>query len=292
MNQISLEKRVAIIRMLVEGMSMRSVSRTVGVSINAVDRTLVAAGKACAEFHDETVRDIQARRIECDEIWSFCYAKQKNVAKAKAATEGAGDIWAWTAVDADSHMIVSYTVGDRSYQTVAPFMRDLRDRTIGRPQINTDGHPAYLEAIDEAFGLDVDYAQLIKMYGKDSNEDDKRYSPAQCIGTKKRNVLGNPDMQELSTSYVERQNLSMRMGMRRYTRLTNAFSKKQENHFHMLSIYFVYYNFVKIHKTLRCTPAMEAGVTNELHNVEWMVNLMEEKREKPNRPKKYKKKVD
>ena len=261
MNQIPFEKRVAIIRMLVEGMSMRATSRTVGVSINAVMRTLVAAGKACADFHDENVRCVHARRIECDEIWAFCYAKQKNVAKAKAAPGWGGDIWAWTAVDADSRLIISFTAGDRSIETASPFMRDLRRRVIGRPQINTDGHPSYLEAIDEAFGLEIDYAQLIKVYGKAPKDEDKRYSPPQCIEISKHRVLGNPDMDEVSTSYVERQNLSMRMGMRRYTRLTNAFSKKLENHFHMLSIYFVYYNFVRDpHRPCDALPRWKPGL--------------------------------
>ena len=243
---------------------MRSVSRVAGVSINTVSKLLVEAGVACAAYHDEAVRDVHASRVQCDEIWSFCYAKEKNVARAKAAPKGSGDVWTWTAIEADVKLIISWEVGDRTSATAIEFMDDLRDRLANRVQLTTDGHKAYLEAVEGAFGGDVDYAQLIKLYGE-APDAEKRYSPATCIGTKKRRVEGSPDPEAVSTSYVERQNLTMRMGMRRFTRLTNAFSKKIENHLHMLSLYFVHYNFCRMHKSLRMSPAMAAGVSDTLH---------------------------
>ena len=199
-------------------------------------------------------------------------------------------MWTWTGQDADSRMILSYEIGDRSYDTAIGFISDLASRISNRVQLNTDGHKSYLEAVEEVFGSEIDYVQLIKIYGK-SEDDEIRYSPSECIEIKKKLICGKPDMKELSTSYVERQNLSMRMGMRRFTRLTNGFSKKIQNHFHMLSLYFVHYNFVKIHKTLRVTPAMAADVTNELHDVEWIIGLIDAREEKPNRPKTYRKKA-
>ena len=283
MNKLPTSKRVMILTMLVEGMSMRSISRTVGVSINTVTKLLVEAGEACASYHDETVNDIEARRVQCDEIWAFCYAKEKNVARAKAAPRGAGDVWTWTAIDADSKMILSYEIGDRSGATAMEFMDDLRRRVANRVQLTTDGHRAYLEAVEGAFGGDVDYAQLVKLYGE-APEKEKRYSPATCIGTRKRRVEGSPDPSDVSTSYVERQNLTMRMGMRRFTRLTNAFSKKLENHLHMLSIYFVHYNFVRIHSSLKVTPAMAAGVASSLRDMEWIVSLIDARTPDPKKP--------
>ncbi len=276
MNKLDKHKRVMILNMLVEGMSMRSISRTVGVSINTVSKLLVEAGEACAVYHDETVRNVNANRVQCDEIWSFCYAKDKNVKTAKAAPEGAGDVWTWTAIESDSKMILAYEVGDRSGATAIEFMDDLRARLANRVQLTTDGHKAYLEAVEGAFGADVDYAQLIKLYGDQGGKTaERKYSPADCTGTKKRTVEGRTDMAHVSTSYVERANLSMRMGMRRFTRLTNGFSKKLENHLHMLSLYFVHYNFVRIHKTLKMTPAMAAGVSDTLYDMEWIVSLID-----------------
>jgi len=293
MRQLPTEKRVMILNMLVEGMSMRAISRTVGCSINTVTKLLENAGRACAAYHDETVRNVKVSRVECDEIWSFWYAKEKNVADAKAAPKGAGDVWTWTAIDADSKMILAYEIGDRSAETAYDFMLNLRRRIDGRVQLTTDGHNAYLEPVEEVFGGDIDYAQLIKQYGepRGTAKHERKYSPAVCTGTKKRIVSGDPIEELISTSYVERQNLSMRMGMRRFTRLTNAFSKKLQNHLHMLSLYFVHYNFVRIHKTLKMTPAMAAGVSESLYDMEWVVGLIDAMALKPKRLTTYKKSI-
>ena len=291
MNKLSIAKRAQILEMLVEGMSMRAASRIAKVSINTVTKLMVEAGEACAAYHDEAVRDVKARKVQCDEIWAFCYAKEKNVARAKSAPRGAGDVWTWTAIDSDSKLILSYEVGDRSGATAIEFMDDLRSRLTNRVQLTTDGHKAYLEAVEGAFGGDVDYAQLIKLYGEPTGQKghERKYSPSECTGTRKRRVEGDPDPAQVSTSYVERQNLTMRMGMRRFTRLTNAFSKKLENHLLMLSLYFVHYNFVRIHSSLRMTPAMAAGVSETLHDMEWIVGLIDARAAKPNRPATYNK---
>ena len=254
---------------------MRSISRMTGVSINTVSKLLVDAGAACAAFHDEAVRGVKAQRVQCDEIWSFTYAKQKNVKDAKAAPEGAGDTWTWTALDADSKLIVSYLVGGRDGEYAMAFMDDVASRLANRVQMTTDGHRAYLEAIEGAFGCDVDYAQLIKIYGSAPESAKGRYSPAECTGAKKERVEGNPDFDHVSTSYVERQNLTMRMHMRRFTRLANGFSKKFENHLHMVALHTVFYNFCKIHKTLRVTPAMEAGLTETVRDFAWIGELID-----------------
>lgn len=246
---------------------MRSISRLSDVSINTVSKLLVDAGKACAAFHDDKVRNVKARRVQVDEIWSFTYAKQKNVPTAKAAPVGAGDTWTWTALDADTKLIVSWLVGGRDGEYAMAFMDDLRSRLANRVQLTSDGHRAYLEAVEGAFGGDVDYAQLVKLYGNVSESAKGRYSPAECIGARKERIEGNPDPKHVSTSYAERQNLTMRMHMRRFTRLTNAFSKKFENHMHMVALYTVWYNFVRIHKTLRVSPAMAAGVTDRLWSI-------------------------
>ena len=288
MNKLSTAKRVQVLDKLVEGMSMRSTSRVAEVSINTVAKLMIEAGEACASYHGETVRNVEARRIQCDEIWAFCYAKEKNVLIAKAAPDGAGDVWTWTALDSDSKMILSYEVGDRSGATAIEFMDDLRGRLANRIQLTTDGHKAYLEAVEGAFGGDVDYAQLIKLYG-DAPKGDTRYSPAPCIGARKRAIEGRPVRKDVSTSHVERHNLTMRMGLRRFTRLTNAFSKKIENHLHMLSLYFVHYNFCRIHKSLRMSPAMAAGVSDTLRDMEWIVDLIDARAPKPIRPVTYRK---
>ena len=293
MNKLPLKTRVMILNMLVEGSSMRSISRITGVSINTVTKMLVDAGNACAAYHDETVRNVKATRVECDEIWSFCYAKAKNVKTAKAAPEGAGDVWTWTAIEAETKMILAYEVGDRSGATAMEFMDDLRARIVNRVQLTTDGHKAYLEAVEGAFGGDVDFAQLIKLYGDEGGKTAQRkYSPAECTGTKKVKISGEPEKALVSTSYVERQNLTMRMGMRRFTRLTNAFSKKVENHLHMLSLYFVHYNFVRIHKTLKMTPAMAAGVSDTLHDMEFIVGLIDAAKPAPKKRGPYKTKKE
>ena len=273
MSKLPAHKRVQILNMLVEGSSLRSISRITGVSINTVTKLLVDAGTACAAYHHEHVRNVTSRRVQCDEIWSFVYAKQKNVADAKDAPAGAGDVWTWTAIDADSKLIISYLLGGRDGGYAAEFMDDVAMRLAHRVQMTTDGHKAYLEAIEGAFGTDIDYAQLVKLYGAANPE--RRYSPAECIGARQEAVTGDPDPKHISTSYVERQNLTMRMSMRRFTRLTNAFSKKVENHYHMLSLYLTWYNWARIHKTLRVTPAMEAGLTDTVRDMDWIVELIE-----------------
>jgi IS1 family transposase len=288
MNKLPLAKRAQILHMLVEGSSMRSISRVVDVSINTVTKTLVDAGLACAAIHDETVRNVKATRVECDEAWAFCYAKQKNVATAKAAPENAGDVWTWLALEADTKLILSYLVGGRDGEYAVALMDDLRSRITNRVQLTTDGHRAYLNAVEEAFGDDIDYAMLVKLYGE-GPKTEARYSPAECIGIRKTPITGNPDKALVSTSYVERANLSMRMHMRRFTRLTNAFTKKFENHCHMVALYAVFYNFVRIHKTLKVTPAMAAGVSDRLWSVEDIIALIDARAEKPNRPATYRK---
>ena len=290
MNKLPLSKRIQILAMLCEGSSMRSISRVADVSINTVSKLLVEAGEACLSIHDETVRGVKASRIQCDEIWSFCHAKQKNVATAKAAPEGAGDVWTWTALDADTKLIVSYYVGDRSGESAMTLMDDLRARLANRVQLTTDGHKAYLEAVEGAFGADVDFAQLVKLYGPTITAPG-RYSPAECIGARKLRVEGNPDIAHVSTSYVERQNLTMRMSMRRFTRLTNAFSKKLDNHIHALALYFAFYNFCRIHKTLRVTPAMAAGITDRLWSLDDIVAKIDELAPAPKARGPYKKRA-
>jgi IS1 family transposase len=291
MNKLALAKRVQILAMLCEGSSMRSISRVADVSINTVTKLLVDAGNAALSIHDETVRNVASKRIQCDEIWSFCHAKQKNVATAKAAPEGAGDVWTWTAIDADSKLIVSYLVGDRSGDSAMYLMDDLRARLANRVQLTTDGHKAYLEAVEGAFGADVDYAQLVKLYGPTITAPG-RYSPAECTGTKKIRREGNPDIDHVSTSYVERQNLTMRMSMRRFTRLTNGFSKKLENHVHALALYFVHYNSCRIHKTLRMSPAMAAGVSDRLWSLDDVIAKIDELAPAPAKRGPYKKRGD
>ncbi|MCB1421366.1 MAG: DDE-type integrase/transposase/recombinase [Nitratireductor sp.] len=289
MNKLSLKTRAQILAMLCEGMSMRAISRMTGVSINTVSKLLVDAGRACAEYHDETVRDVKSSRVQCDEIWSFTYAKERSVKDAKAAPEGAGDTWTWTAIDADSKLLVSFYVGGRDADYAREFLDDVKSRLANRVQLTTDGHRAYLEAVRGAFGNDVDYAQLVKIYGHAPESAKGRYSPADCTGIKKTPITGNPDSDHISTSYVERQNLTMRMHMRRFTRLTNGFSKKLENHACMVALYTVFYNFLKIHKTLRVTPAMEAGLSDTVRDFEWIAELVEARAPKPGPRGPYKK---
>lgn len=266
---------------------MRSISRITGVSINTVTKLLVDAGKACVEFHDRNVIGVQSKSIQCDEIWSFCYAKQRNVKAATAAPDEAGDVWTWTAIDADSKLMVSWLVGSRDSSAAVMFLRDLRDRLANSVQMTTDGHGAYLEAMQAAFGDEIDYAMLIKVFGKQEGGPG-RYSPPAVVGVKTKVISGNPDSTKINTSFAERQNLTMRMSMRRYTRLTNGFSKKFENHCFALAIYFHHYNWIRQHKTLRVSPAMAAGIATKLLSWEEMIEDMDNSAPMPKRPKTYK----
>ena len=288
MNRLSRSDRATIITLLVEGVSMRAISRITGASINTITKLLVDAGHACAEYHDKHVRDVRAKRVQADEIWAFTYAKQANVAKAKKAPPDAGDTWTWTGIDADNKLIISWHIGPRNLGSAYTFMMDLAERLHGRVQLTTDGLRAYLSAVEDAFGSDVDYSQLIKIYGPEP-EAEKRYSPAKCLGAEPKPVTGNPDPKHISTSYVERQNLTMRMSMRRFTRLTNAFSKRVQHHFWHVALYTVFYNFCRIHKTLRVTPAMAAGLSDTLRDAEWIVSLVEARDSKPGPRGPYKK---
>jgi IS1 family transposase len=290
MNRLSRAKRVQIIHSLVEGMSLRSVSRVADVSINTVTKLLIDAGRACSDYQDQVFVNLSLKRLQLDEIWAFCYAKQRSLPFAKKAPLDAGDIWTWVAIDAETKLIPSWRVGDRSGEAAIEFVCDLSKRLASRVQITSDGHRAYLEAIEAGFGVDVDYAQLIKLYGEVPHPAG-RYSPAQIQGMKTFCCTGNPDPDHISTSYVERQNLTMRMGMRRFTRLTNAFSKKAENHTLMVSLHFMHYNFCRIHKTLRVTPAMQAGVTDRLWSIEDIVDLIDARAEPPKRPTTYRKRA-
>ncbi|MDL1893629.1 DDE-type integrase/transposase/recombinase [Sphingobacteriales bacterium CHB3] len=274
MNRLTLEKRTQIIGLLVEGTSLRATSRLADVSINTVTKLLVDIGNACQTYHDEHVRGVQSRRVQCDEIWSFIYSKDKNIPENKRGKHGIGSIWTWVGIDADSKLAISWLVGNRDAAYARVFMQDIASRLTNRVQLTTDGLKAYLFAVEEVFGADIDFAQLIKLYGKPI-EGDHRYSPAECTGTEKHVVTGRPHKKHISTSYVERQNLTMRMNMRRFTRLTNAFSKKVENHAHAVALHFMYYNFVRIHKTLRVTPAMQAGITSKLWEIEDLARLLE-----------------
>jgi IS1 family transposase len=261
--------------MLCEGASMRSVSRLADVSINTVSKLLVDAGKFCAGFYDAKVRNVRATKVQVDEIWSFTGAKQKNVAAMKAPIDGAGDIWTWSAIEADTKLIISHFVGGRDGECAKWFIEDLACRLANRVQVTSDGHKAYLEAVEGAFGADVDYAMLVKIYGASSDNAKGRYSPAECTGAKKVRIEGDPDMKHVSTSYAERANLTMRMHNRRFTRLTNAFSKKFENHTHMVALYAVWYNWIRIHKSLRVTPAMAAEISSTLLSWTDIVTMMD-----------------
>jgi IS1 family transposase len=271
MNKLSREKRVQMLSCLVEGNSIRATARMCDVAFNTVLKFIPEIGEACDKYQDKVFHDLKCKRIQCDEIWSFCYAKEKNVPKEKRGTFGYGDVWTWVAIDADTKLVPSFMVGDRGAKTAKLFMDDLANRLANRVQLTTDGHRVYLEAVENAFAGDIDYAMLIKIY--ESSQEETRYSPAKCSGSETKKIIGNPDPKNVSTSYVERQNLTMRMSMRRFTRLTNGFSKKVENHAYQLAIHYMHYNFCRVHKTLRVTPAMEAGITDHVWSLREIIQL-------------------
>jgi IS1 family transposase len=287
MNKLPHAKRVQILSMLVEGCSMRSISRVADVSINTVAKLLAEAGEACEAFHDENVRGVTSKRVQCDEIWSFIYSRAKNVKTAKAAPQGAGDCWTWTALDADSKLMIAWTVGGRDAAYAHMFMQDVASRLANRVQLTADGHGPYLAAVEDAFGADIDYAMLIKHHGTPEGALG-RYSPGECIGTEQRRVEGRPDPAHVNTSYVERQNLTMRMQMRQFTRLTNAFSKRVEGHRATLAPFYVFYDVARIHKTLKCSPAMATGLSKTLWSMDDIVKLVDARAPGPVRPTVYK----
>ena len=275
MNKLSIAKRAQILGLLVEGNSLRATSRLADCSINTVTKLLVDVGTACAKYQDEALRNLPCKRIQCDEIWAFVYAKDKNASPEMKATGEAGDIWTWTAIDADSKLIANWMVGPRTLSVANAFIADLASRLTNRVQLTTDGHKAYLNSVEDSFGGDIDYAVLMKLYREPrGSTPERRYSAGECCGIIKGTVCGNPDDKHVSTSFVERQNLTMRMSMRRFTRLTNAFSKKVENHAHAVALHFMYYNFGRIHKTLRVTPAMEAGISDHIWSLEEIASLV------------------
>src|SRR6266536_3585793 len=273
MNRLSREKQVQVVAALVEGNSINATVRMTGVAKNTVLKLLADLGSACADYQDRTLRNLRCKRVQCDEIWQFCYAKEKNVPADKKGQFGYGDVWTWVAIDADTKLIPCFMVGNSDLRSAQMFIDNLASRLVGRVQLTTDGLRAYLEAVEGAFGADIDYAQLTKMYGE--TKEETRYSPAECIGTQTRRISGTPDSKFISTSYSERQNLTMRMCMRRFTRLTNGFSKKVENHAYAVALYFMHYNFCRIHSTLRVTPAMEAGVTDHVWPVEELLSVVD-----------------
>jgi IS1 family transposase len=273
MNILKPDKQVHVIAALVEGNSIRATVRMTRVAKNTVIKLLVAIGKACDKYQDEVFHNLTCKRVQCDEIWSFCHAKEKNVPKNHKGELGYGDVWTWTAIDADTKLVFSWLIGDRSGAAAMDFMVDIQARVKNRMQLTTDGHKMYLDVVEDVFNGKIDYAMLVKIYGSDP-DDHRRYSPPVCTSAKKTMVCGNPDMKHVSTSYVERQNLTMRMSMRRFTRLTNGFSKKVENLFCAVSLHFMYYNFCRIHQTLRVTPAMAAGVTDHVWEIKDILAIM------------------
>lgn len=274
MNRISFDKRRAVVASLVEGNSLRATSRMTGASLNTVTKLLVDLGTVCSIQQDQLMQNLTCERLQVDEIWSFVYAKHRNVPEGKRGV--AGDVWTWVALDADTKIVPSYRIGPRDYRTAVAFMDDLQKRLTNRVQLTTDGYIVYLDAVKETFGRDVDYAQLIKVYGRDeSRKPERRYSPAVVIESTPMALIGEPDAAHISTSYVERLNLTTRMSVRRYTRLTNAFSKKLENHVAAVSLHFMHYNFCRPHLTLKTTPAVAAGVTDHVWKIDEIVGLLE-----------------
>ena len=273
-NKLSAERRAAVIRCLVEGNSIRATVRMTGAAKNTVAKLLVELGEACREYQDRALRGVTSKRVQCDEIWSFVGCKERNIPEQRRAEDGIGDVWTWTALDADSKLMICWQVGERDAATAVDFVADLESRLANRVQLTTDGLKMYLTAVENAFGSDIDFAQLVKLYGE-GPESEKRYSPAVCIGADKTRVQGRPDPNHISTSYVERQNLTLRMNMRRFTRLTNAFSKKLENHAAAVALHFMYYNFARVHQTLKTTPAVAAGIADHVWSVEGIVRLLD-----------------
>jgi IS1 family transposase len=273
MNRLNSTKQAQVIAALVEGTSVNATVRMTGVAKHTILKLLADLGNACAEYQDKALRNLTCKRIQCDEIWQFCYAKEKNVPVEKRGQFGYGDVWTWVAMDADTKLAVSWTLGLRDAGTAQEFIQDLAGRLAHRVQLTTDGLRIYLNAVEDAFGSGIDYAMLVKMYGSD-REREAQYSPAECIGCREVVVTGRPDPKHVSTSFIERQNLTMRMSMRRFTRLTNGFSKKIENHAHALAIHYMHYNFCRVHKTLRVTPAMEAGIADHVWTIEEMLSIV------------------
>jgi len=273
MNKLSPERRAAVIRCLVEGNSIRSTVRITGAAKNTVTKLLVELGHACWEYQNQTLRGLSSKHVQCDEIWSFVGCKEKNLPEAKRGDFGVGDVWTWTAMDADSKLMICWQVGERDAAAAYDLISDLESRLANRVQLTTDGLKMYLTAIEEVLGADIDYAMLVKLYGSDA-EGEKRYSPPVSIGPERTPIMGRPDPKHISTRYVERQDLTVRMGLRRFTRLANAFSKKLENHACAVSLHFMYYNFARVHQTLKTSPAVAAGVTDHVWSVEEMVRLL------------------
>jgi len=276
MNKLATQKRIQVVAALVEGSSINSTVRMTGVSKPTILKLLADLGNACAKYQDETLRNLPCKRVQADEIWSFCFAKDKNLSEEMKGKFGFGSVWTWTAICADTKLMVSWLVGERSIPYAVKFIDDLAARLAHRVQLTTDGHKPYLQAVEGAFGAGIDYAVLEKIYAAGPQAGTTtRYSPAQCCGTRTHKITGNPDAAHVSTSHAERMNLQIRMDMRRFTRLTNAHSKKVENHRHALALYFMYYNFARIHSTLRVTPAMQAGVANHVWSIDEMLQLLD-----------------
>ena len=275
MNKLSPERRAQVISALVEGNSIRATCRMTSTAKGTVLKLLADVGEVCRDYQDKHVRKLTSRRIQCDEIWAFCHAKEKNVPEEKKGQFGYGDVWTWTAIDADSKLVISWCIGGRDSYTGLAFMQDVARRVSQRVQLTTDGHKVYLNAIENVFGIDIDYAMLVKVYGRPSKEEQRRYSPASCVGTETQVIRGNPDPKHINTSYVERQNLTMRMGMRRFTRLTNAFSNKVQNLGHAVALHFLHYNFCRVHQTLGTTPAVAAGVADHVWSIDELVGLLD-----------------
>jgi len=274
MNRLPLQDRAQILSLLVEGNSLRAIARITGKSINTVTKLLVDVGTACDLYQNEHLRNLKCKRVQVDEIWSFCGMKEKNVPPMRKGEFGKGDVWTWVAIDAETKLVPSWLIGTRGYRYARLFIDDLAGRMANRIQLTSDGHKAYLVAVEKTFGGDVDYAMLVKLYGNaEGNGNERRYSSGECCGAIKGAVCGDPDEKHISTSFVERQNLTMRMGMRRFTRLTNGFSKKVENHACAVGLHYMFYNFGRIHKTLRVTPAMEAGISDHVWSLEEIAEL-------------------